>query len=90
VARYTRYSWLRDYRGFLEFFFAQVFTQPHSTKPIEDCIEWGLQTTPETLVAIELAHVLDAPELLDGSGHAPHVRSPVRVNLLLRRFLANR
>ena len=25
-----------DYRGFLEFFFSQMFTEPHSTKPTED------------------------------------------------------
>ena len=37
------------YRGFLEFFFSQVFTEPHSTKPIEDCVGWGLETTGETL-----------------------------------------
>ena len=36
----------RDYRGFLEFFFSQMFTEPHSTKQIEDCVGWGLETTP--------------------------------------------
>ena len=29
------YYWLRGYRGFLEFFFSQMFTEPHSTKPTE-------------------------------------------------------
>ena len=48
-AKYNRHYWLRDYRGFLEFFFSQMFTEPHSTKPIEDCVGWGLETTPETL-----------------------------------------
>ena len=32
--------WLRDYPGFLEFFFSQVFTEPHSTKQIEDGVSW--------------------------------------------------
>jgi pimeloyl-ACP methyl ester carboxylesterase len=32
-AKYNRHYWLRDYRGFLEFFFSQMFTEPHSTKP---------------------------------------------------------
>ena len=50
-AKYNRWYWLRDYRGFLEFFFAEMFTEPHSTKPIEDCVGWGLETTPETLIA---------------------------------------
>ena len=29
----------------------RCFTEPHSTKQIEDCVGWGLETTPETLVA---------------------------------------
>ena len=49
LGKYNRHSWLSDYRGFLEFFFAQVFPEPHSTKQIEDCVGWGLETTPETL-----------------------------------------
>jgi len=52
-AKYNRHYWLRDYRGFLEFFFGQMFNEPHSTKPIEDCVGWGLETTPETLIATE-------------------------------------
>jgi pimeloyl-ACP methyl ester carboxylesterase/predicted glycosyltransferase len=117
---------LQDYRGFLEFFFAQMFTEPHSTKPIEDCVGWGLQTTAETLIATEIGNGMDEATtrdlcarvscpvlviqgtadaisgpgrgialaeatggdlvLLEGSGHGPHVRDPVRVNLLLRDF----
>ena len=38
---------------FLEFFFSQMFTEPHSTKPIEDCVGWGLETDAETLVATQ-------------------------------------
>jgi pimeloyl-ACP methyl ester carboxylesterase/predicted glycosyltransferase len=49
-AKYNRHYWLLDYRGFLEFFFGEVFPEPHSTKQIEDCVAWGLDTTPETLV----------------------------------------
>ena len=119
-------AWVRDYRGFLEFFFSQMFTEPHSTKPIEDCIGWGLETTAETLIATEIGNSLDEAAarelcarvhcpvlviqgtadaitgpgrgtalaeatggdlvLLEGSGHGPHVRDPVKVNLLLREF----
>jgi pimeloyl-ACP methyl ester carboxylesterase len=32
-AKYNRQYWLRDYAGFLQFFFSQMFTEPHSTKP---------------------------------------------------------
>ena len=119
-------GWLRDYRGFLEFFFSQMFTESHSTKPTEDCIGWGLETTAETLLATEIGNGLDEAAtrelcsrvrcpvlviqgtadtitgpgrgialaeaaggdlvLLEGSGHGPHVRDPVKVNLLLRDF----
>jgi hypothetical protein len=28
---------------------SRMFTEPHSTKPIEDAVGWGLETTAETL-----------------------------------------
>ena len=43
------HHWLRDYRDFLEFFIGKCFTEPHSTKPIEDAVGWALETTPEVL-----------------------------------------
>jgi pimeloyl-ACP methyl ester carboxylesterase len=39
-----------DYVGFLEFFFGRCFNEPHSTKQIEDCIGWALETTPQTIL----------------------------------------
>ncbi len=42
--------WLADYRGWVEFFMSQVFTEPHSTKQHEDGVAWGLETTGETLL----------------------------------------
>jgi pimeloyl-ACP methyl ester carboxylesterase/predicted glycosyltransferase len=124
-AKHNQHYWLRDYQGYLEFFMSRVFTEPHSTKPIEDTVGWGLETTGETLVltyqglepdeARELARRVRCPVLvihgdhdavgsvtcgialaehtagrlvlLEGSGHAPHVRDPVKVNLLLRDFV---
>jgi pimeloyl-ACP methyl ester carboxylesterase/predicted glycosyltransferase len=125
-AKFNKHYWLRDYRGFLEFFFGRMFTEPHSTKPIEDCVGWGLETTAETLVigqgvslqpqpAADLARRVRCPVLvihgdedaiisvtrgiglaeltngqvvvLEGSGHGPHVRDPVKVNLILRDFI---
>jgi pimeloyl-ACP methyl ester carboxylesterase len=53
--KYNHHYWQRDYRDFLEFFFAQVFPEPHSTKHIEDSVAWGLDTTPETLILSDLA-----------------------------------
>jgi hypothetical protein len=52
--------WQRDYAGFLEFFFAQVFAEPHSTKQIQDAIGWGTETTPATLIDTRLGAILDA------------------------------
>jgi pimeloyl-ACP methyl ester carboxylesterase/predicted glycosyltransferase len=126
-AKYNKHYWQRDYLGFLEFFFSQVFTEPHSTKPMEDCVGWGLETTGETLGLVHLAPALEPDELrelarrvqcpvlvihgesdavqsasrgtalaehtggqlvlLEGSGHAPHVRDPVKINVLLRDFI---
>lgn len=54
-AKYNRHYWTGNYREFLEFFFAQCFPEPHSTKQIEDCVGWGLETTPEMLIAKEEA-----------------------------------
>jgi pimeloyl-ACP methyl ester carboxylesterase len=126
-AKHNRHYWLRDYRGYLEFFMSRMFTEPHSTKPIEDAVGWGLETTGETLALTYWAPVLEPDELrelarrvrcpvlvihgdqdglmsltrgialaehtggrlvvLEGSGHAPHVRDPVKVNLLLRELV---
>jgi pimeloyl-ACP methyl ester carboxylesterase/predicted glycosyltransferase len=127
-AKYNRFYWLEHYREFLEFFFGQMFTEPHSTKPIEDCVRWGLDTSPETLVLTYLGRALEREETerlcaqircpvlvihgeddavrpvvtgqayaeatggtfvgLAGSGHCPQVRDPVRINTLLRDFVA--
>ena len=126
-AKHNRHYWLRDYQGYLEFFMSRMFTEPHSTKPAEDGVGWGLDTTGETLALTYLAPFMEPEEarelagrvrcpvlvihgeddahssvtrgialaehtggrlvLLEGSFHAPHVRDPVRVNLLLRDFI---
>ncbi|MEP7345167.1 MAG: alpha/beta fold hydrolase [Gemmatimonadaceae bacterium] len=64
-AKYNRHYWKRDYRGFLEFFFTKMFPEPHSTKQIEDCIGWGLETTADALIATRLAPVLSREQVLD-------------------------
>ncbi|HEY8641645.1 MAG TPA: alpha/beta fold hydrolase [Candidatus Dormibacteraeota bacterium] len=75
-AKLNRHHWLNDHRDFLEFFFGQAYPEPHSTKQIEDTVDWGLATTPATLVATAAAPALDrarAAEL------AAKVRCPVLV-----------
>jgi pimeloyl-ACP methyl ester carboxylesterase/predicted glycosyltransferase len=126
--KFNRHYWLESYSEFVQFFFSQLFSEPHSTKQIEDNVGWALETTPETLIATELAPRLDEAAVLtlagrircpvlvihggedgirspesgaalaellgarlvrmEGSGHAPHGRDPVKVNLLLRDFVA--
>ena len=132
-AKYNRHYWERDYDGFLDFFFSRMFTEPHSTKQHEDCVGWGRETTPETLIdTVEgmrlagdadgvaqglraLCATVQCPVLvlhgdedeitphewgatlaeltsgtlvtLEGSGHGPHVRDPVRVNRLIDEFV---
>jgi pimeloyl-ACP methyl ester carboxylesterase len=54
-AKYNHYYWLEHQREFLEFFFAKCFTEPHSTKQIEDCVAWGLEIPAEALIASNAA-----------------------------------
>jgi pimeloyl-ACP methyl ester carboxylesterase/predicted glycosyltransferase len=125
---WNRHYWLEHYEDFVEFFFSQAFTEPHSTKQREDCVGWALESDSETLVATQLAPRLldeqgvrellsrvDCPVLvihgsedavrpyesgvrlaelagaefvgLEGSGHVPLARDPVKINLLLRDFI---
>jgi pimeloyl-ACP methyl ester carboxylesterase/predicted glycosyltransferase len=51
--KYNRHYWTSNYRDWVEFFVGNVFTEPHSTKQIEDGIGWALETTPEVLIASE-------------------------------------
>ena len=40
-----------DFGGFAEFFVGQIFSEPHSTKQIEDLVGWTHETDAETLIA---------------------------------------
>ena len=42
--KFNRHYWMQNYEDFLSFFFSQVFTDPHSTKQIEDAVGWGKET----------------------------------------------
>jgi pimeloyl-ACP methyl ester carboxylesterase len=116
-----------NYRDYVEFFTSQIFTEPHSTKAIEDGVSYAMETDAETLIAtdtaevqpssdmrsywsqiqcpllliqgdadsiiapestVELARITGAPLIMmQGSGHSPHVRDPVPVNLAIRDFV---
>jgi UDP:flavonoid glycosyltransferase YjiC (YdhE family) len=108
---------------------SQIASEPHSTKPYDDLVEWGLQTDAETMLcdadapaqindereAARLCRALSCPVLviggdqdkivpperarriagltaaellvIEGGGHAPHVRYPVAVNHAIRDFV---
>jgi pimeloyl-ACP methyl ester carboxylesterase len=128
-AKETRGYWRRDWLGYLEFFFAMCFTEPHSTKQIEDCVGWALDTDMETILTgfrgwetkiiepgevaalgprvhcpVLVIHGTDDAQtepwrgaeladqlggrlvLLEGAGHAPHARDPVKVNTAVAEF----
>lgn len=127
-AKQNRHYWLREWRDFVEFFFAEMLPEPHSSKQREDCVDWALHTTAETILADHEAPGSPDPEalaemcrrvrcpvlvingdqdqcqpparsrrvaeltggelfVLEGSGHLPNARDPVRVNLEISRFL---
>lgn len=127
-AKQNRHFWGRDFRAFLEFFFGEMFNEPHSTKQIEDAVGYGSSTDAETLAAtmhaasvdrdlfLRMCAALRCPvlviqgdrdgitdvsrgievsraipqaqlELIEGGGHGPNGRDPIRVNLLIRAFL---
>jgi pimeloyl-ACP methyl ester carboxylesterase len=124
---YNAHYWKTHYPEFVTFFVGRIFTEPYSTKQIEDATGWALETDGETLAAADrgleysdgaatwrLAARLAGPVLvihgtgdavrgygegealarctggtlvtLAGSGHFPHARDPVRVNVLIKQF----
>ena len=50
-AKQNRHYWLRDYAGFARFFFEEVTSEPHSTKQIDDAVEWALDGSVEAMLA---------------------------------------
>jgi pimeloyl-ACP methyl ester carboxylesterase/predicted glycosyltransferase len=127
-AKANRHYWEQDFRGYLEFFFERCFPEPHSTKPLEDSIEWGLEGAAGTLTYTMATEELGTEEVrellarvgcpllvvqgdddllipedrsaafaeatgaelveLEGVGHCPNARHPVRFNLTLSDFAA--
>src|SRR5438105_4853451 len=128
-ARWNAHYWLEHWTEWLEFFFGNVFSEPHSTRGIEDAVAWGHDTTPEIVARtmrdpklassvplleqirqvrcpVLMIHGSDdritpltgtqhlvairpdfALTVLEGAGHNPLARHPVRVNMEIERFL---
>ena len=76
-SRFNPHHWKRDYRGFLEWFAQTVFPHPHSTRQIEETIEFGLHTDPETLIPATIGfEMYERDEALELAGR---IRCPVLV-----------
>jgi len=132
-AKHNKHYWRRDYDDWLQFFAGKLFTEPHSTKQVEDAIGWGKETNAEVLINTYEAPILpgEPPRdralsadyyqrircpvlvilgsedavisntagagvakatggtvvMIEGGGHTPHVRHPVKVNILIRQFV---
>jgi pimeloyl-ACP methyl ester carboxylesterase/predicted glycosyltransferase len=56
-AKLTYHHMRRDWRGTVEFFFGEIVSEPHSSKVIEDCVGWALQTDPEVIIAEDFAPI---------------------------------
>ena len=129
-ALYNQHVWRRDLPRFADFFFREIFPEPHSTKQIEDGVGWALETDGDVLVAtqfnpepilksreatLDLLRSIRCPVLvvhgtddtvippivgelvaeatggdlllLQGCGHCPQSRDPIRVNRALVDFV---
>jgi predicted glycosyltransferase/pimeloyl-ACP methyl ester carboxylesterase len=119
--------WEKHQEDHLWFFFGMCFTEPRSTKAIEDCVGWGLETSSVVLTVEDQSDWPDRETvegwcraitcpvmaihgdgdqvspfarseriaeltggdmtLLEGSGHLPLARDPIKVNHLIADFV---
>src|SRR5271168_4999355 len=71
-----RVYWLTNYPDFAEYFISNVFTELHSTKQIEDGVEWAKDTTGPVLVkTVEAGWI--APEFDVGEAMYRKIRCPM-------------
>jgi UDP-N-acetylglucosamine:LPS N-acetylglucosamine transferase len=67
----------RDYRAFLEFFYGNMFPEPHSTKQVEDAVAYGLDGPVEVLLMAQAEPVAETREQVEEI--CRRVRCPVLV-----------
>jgi pimeloyl-ACP methyl ester carboxylesterase/predicted glycosyltransferase len=74
--KHKRAYWLTNYPDFVEYFISNVFSEPHSTKQIEDGVEWAKDTTGPVLVkTVEAGWI--APEFDVGKAMYRKIRCPM-------------
>jgi pimeloyl-ACP methyl ester carboxylesterase/predicted glycosyltransferase len=120
----------KNFAGFMEFFFTEMYPEPHSTKQIEDTVAYALDGRVETFLMDDLPPMVDNEEeiaavcaqvrcpitvvmgtddrcqpferaeltakltgadlvVLEGSGHIPMARRPVKVNRMIAEFVGD-
>ncbi len=124
--KYNAVHWREDYSDFARWFAGEIFSEPHSTKGIDDIVDWSrggdgemlVQTmldssTPrlaefceavccpvlmihgdddriiplETSQRLQVAMPQTELVVIEGAGHAPQVRDPIKANLIIHDFL---
>ncbi|WP_027552168.1 alpha/beta hydrolase [Bradyrhizobium sp. Cp5.3] len=73
--KYNRDYWLLDYPDFARHFVSNIFSEPHSTKQIEDGIEWAGDTTGAILAKTVEARMIP-PSVDVGETMYRRVRCP--------------
>jgi pimeloyl-ACP methyl ester carboxylesterase len=68
--RFNAEYWRRDLPGFARWFFGEVFTEPFSSKHVDDAVDWVGETDAETLIAAERAPFLDREPVAGPTGAA--------------------
>jgi len=76
--KYNREHWLADYPDFADHFVRNIFSEPHSTKQIEDGLGWAGETTGAVLARIVEARQI-APELDVSEAMYRSIRCPLLV-----------
>ena len=56
---YNAHAWRRDWPRFAAFFAGRIFSEPHSTKAVDDTVEWMLEADPERVIDTERAPLFD-------------------------------
>jgi pimeloyl-ACP methyl ester carboxylesterase len=80
-AKYNRHHWLEGgYDDFVDFFFAQMFHEPHSSRQREEAVGWAHEIDPQTLVDCTSGRLgLDGAPVTDLGPVLDAVRCPVLV-----------
>jgi pimeloyl-ACP methyl ester carboxylesterase/predicted glycosyltransferase len=75
--KFNRHYIRENHHGFLEFFFGEMFPEPHSTKQLEDAVAYGLDGPVEALIPDDEVPVATTKEEVEET--IRQVRCPVVV-----------